>query len=210
MPLIRIKLRAKRLGLFLAAGMVLLAINYVWFIVRTHGQIQDDISTLAPTHTALLLGTSKKLTSGESNAFFTNRIEAVARLYAAGKIQRILMSGDNIDMYYDEPADMRAALVARGVPDSVLVTDNAGLRTLDSVVRAAEVFGTREVLIVSQRFHLERALFIAQAKNIKAYGFAARDPDNLWMQVRIISREMLARVGTVLDCYLFNTQPRSL
>ena len=193
-----------------ACCLLVLLLNYLWFMLRSADSIYNELAKTPPTHTALLLGTSKRLSSGESNAFFTNRIEAVAQLYAAGKVQRVLLSGDNLDVYYDEPADMRAALVAHGVPDSILVTDNAGLRTLDSVVRAAEVFGAKEVLIVSQRFHLERALFIAQAKNIKAYGFAAKDPTNIWMQVRIISREILARVGTVLNCYLLNTQPRSL
>ena len=82
-------------------------------------------------------------------------------LFQAGKISRILVSGDNRRMNYNEPVEMRKALIAHGIPDSVIVMDFAGIRTLDSVIRAKKVFGQDRFTIISQRFHNERALYIA-------------------------------------------------
>jgi SanA protein len=181
---------------------------YLWFHVAARRALYDDLGTVPATHTAMLLGTSKRLAGGADNPFFYHRIEAVVALYKAGKVRVILVSGDNSDEYYNEPADMRAELVARGIPAEAIILDYAGLRTLDSVVRANSIFELNHFIIVSQRFHLERALFIARSKNISAVGFVARDPASIWMQIRITGRELLARIATVLDCYVFNTQPR--
>lgn len=194
---------------FLCLGAMVLTVGvYGWFSTAVRSELYYDLGTVPSAQTALLLGTSKRLAGGADNPFFYYRIEAAVALYKAGKVRLILVSGDNSDEYYNEPADMHAELVARGIPAEAIILDYAGLRTLDSVVRAHTIFELNHFLIVSQRFHLERALFIARSKNITAYGFAARDPESVWMQARITGRELLARVATVLDCYVFNTQPR--
>lgn len=156
---------------------------------------------------ALLLGTAKYLTSGYINPYFRFRINAAVRLWKAGKVRRILVSGDNSTPYYNEPRDMKASLIAAGVPDSVILMDRGGVRTFDSVVRARRVFHQESVAIVSQAFHLERALFIARAKNVPACGFAARNSQDANSNFRLAIREMYARVLTFLDCYILETEP---
>ena len=115
-----------------------------------------------------MLGTSPKLRNGEDNLYFLYRIQATADLYKAGKISYILISGDNSRSNYNEPESMKQALIRLGIPSKVIYLDYAGLRTLDSVVRAKKIFGQNSITIISQKFHNERAIFIAQAYGIDA------------------------------------------
>jgi SanA protein len=93
-------------------------------------------------------------------------------------VKYLLVSGDNRREDYDEPTAMRAGLLARGVPATAIYRDFAGLRTRDSILRARSVFGQQRLIIVSQRFHLSRALFLAREEGMEACGFEARDVDN--------------------------------
>jgi SanA protein len=127
----------------------------------------------------------------------------------AGKVDFLLVSGDNRTRRYNETRDMRRALIKLGVPPNRVVCDYAGFRTLDSIVRAEKVFGQASLTIVSQKFHNERAIFIAQHKGIDAIGFNAPGlvtPDSLV----ILFREQLARVKTILDVYVLDTPPKFL
>lgn len=137
------------------------------------GRLYDTVSAVPHYHTALVLGTSPIGRNGGPNLYFLSRIDATAKLYEAGKIDRILVSGDNRKVEYNEPEEMKKALVDKGIPEEVIFLDYAGFRTFDSVVRAKEVFGQSEFIVVSQRFHNERAVFIAGKKGIKAAGFNA-------------------------------------
>ena len=139
------------------------------------GRLYDTVSAVPHYHTALVLGTSPIGRNGGPNLYFLSRIDATAKLYEAGKIDRILVSGDNRKVEYNEPEEMKKALVDKGIPEEVIFPDYAGFRTFDSVVRAKEVFGQSEFIVVSQRFHNERAVFIAGKKGIKAAGFNAAD-----------------------------------
>lgn len=169
--------------------------------------IYTDIRKLPSKKTALLLGTAKYIAKGKKNYFYTYRIRAAAALFKAGKVKDILVSGDNSTQYYDETTTMQKDLIRAGVPSKHIMLDNAGLRTFDSMARTKEVFGVEDYVIVSQRFHLERALFIAKKKGQKAIGFTAKDSEGTKAAYRMKLREYLARTKAFLDIYLLHTKP---
>ncbi|MBP6640909.1 MAG: YdcF family protein, partial [Bacteroidia bacterium] len=114
-------------------GVVSIVLINVWVVWQTDARIYDDVAKVPNAKVALLLGTSRNTATGP-NVFFFQRIESAARLYHAGKVQKIIVSGDNSKDNYNETEAMRRELVKRGVPDSAIVNDHAGFRTLDSVV----------------------------------------------------------------------------
>ncbi len=156
----------------------------------------------------LVLGTSKFLANGYENYYFKYRIEAAFELYQAGKIDFILVSGDNSRKEYDEPTMMRDDLIALGVPTNKIFLDYAGFRTWDSVVRCKEIFGQTNITIISQQFHNERAIFIAHCNDMEAVGYNAKDV-NAYFGFKTQMREKLARVKVVMD-YLFGNEPKFL
>lgn len=170
--------------------------------------IYDDVGDVPHRHAALLLGTSPKMPGGNRNKYFVYRIEACAELYRSGKVDRIIVSGDHRHKSYNEPEAMRRALIEKGVPAKVIFLDHAGLRTLDSVVRAREVFGQQSYIIVSQRFHNERGVFIARKKGIDAIAYDARDA-RLKYGYKTRAREILARCKVFLDLF-GGVKPRHL
>ena len=136
-------------------------------------------------------------------------MEAVAKLYFANKISYIIVSGDNHKHEYNEPEYMRQALVALGIPDSVIYSDYAGFRTFDSMVRCKEVFGQDSVTVISQYWHNERALYIAQHAGLDAIAFNATDVHVKHSYLKNHTRELLAKVKVVLDV-AFHKQPKFL
>lgn len=176
---------------------------------KSRSLIFSETKAIPRAHAGLLLGTSKYNRNGDPNLFFRYRIEAAASLFKSGKVDYLIVSGDNRTLAYNEPRDMRKALMAKGVPDTAIYMDFAGLRTFDSVLRCREVFGQKSFIIISQRFHLERALFIASSNGIPAVGYAARDVagDAGWTSG---VREMFARSKAVLDVFVLRTKPRFL
>lgn len=177
--------------------------------VDTQGLLFDDVNGIPVNKAGLLLGTSKQIKGGYQNQFFNNRIDAAVALYKAGKIKTIIISGDNATMYYNEPIDMKKALVRRGIPDSAIVLDYAGFRTFDSVVRCKEIFGQDSITIISQEFHNARAIFIARKKNIKAIGYNAKNVSKSY-GLKTLTREKFARVKVFIDLYLFPAKPKFL
>ena len=175
----------------------------------TRSSLYSDLDSVPHRKVGLVLGCSKQLADGRTNLFFQKRIRAAAALYQKGKVDFLLVSGDNGHREYDEPSDMKAALVARGVPAEKIYCDYAGFRTLDSVVRAKEVFGQDAFTVVSQPFHNQRAVFVARELGIEAVGYNAGDVD-AFNGFRTQCREKLARVKTVLDLYVLKTQPKFL
>lgn len=113
---------------------------------------------------------------GSPTAVLRDRVETGASLYFSGKVEKLLMSGDNSELYYNEPGAMRAYALSLGVPDEAIVLDYAGRRTYDTCYRAKAIFGVESALLVTQRFHLPRALFLCNVLGVKAYGVEA---DNL-------------------------------
>jgi SanA protein len=170
------------------------------------GKIYTRVEDVPARDVALVFGTSPT-SRGRSNLYYKYRMEAVAELWKAGKVKHIIVSGDNSTQNYDESTAMKEALNAIGVPDSVITLDYAGFRTLDSVVRCKWVFGQSEIILVSQGFQNERALFIAQHFGINAVAFNAKDvPSHFYGRNRI--REYFARVKAVLDIYVLGTKPK--
>ena len=143
------------------------------------------------------------------NLYFKYRIEAEAELWKAGKVDCLIVSGDNREKYYNEPVAMRKALVKAGVPFRKIACDYAGLRTLDSVVRAKKIFGLSEVTLISQKFQNERAAYIAKANGMDVVGFNAKDVHG-YAARKTEDREVLARVKMWLDVHITNEQPRHL
>ena len=168
--------------------------------------VTQNISKLPNEKVGLVLGTSKSLRNGSDNPYFFNRIEAAEELFKSGKIKYIIVSGDNSTENYNEPEDMQNELIARGIPKTKIFLDFAGLRTLDSVVRAKEIFGQTSFIIISQRFHNERAVYIAQKKGIEAYGYNAKDVSKK-AGFKTNLREYFARVKVFLDL-LFNVEAK--
>lgn len=195
----------------LVSGSLLLSLIFTCDCIisaTAKGQTYDDTARIPANRVGLLLGTSPQLSNGRPNLYFNYRIEATVALYNAGKISRILVSGDNRQLNYNEPVRMHRALVAMGVPDSVIIMDYAGIRTLDSVVRANKVFGQKSITIISQQFHNERALYIARSNGIEAIGFNAKDV-NASSGLKTNLRELLARVKVFIDL-LTGKMPRHL
>ncbi len=180
-----------------------------WIKQNTKSQIYNSVADCPNNKCGLLLGTSKKGRFGGQNLFFNYRIKAAADLFKAGKIKNIIVSGDNSVKDYDEANDMRQALVEQGVPDSCIYLDYAGFRTLDSVVRCDKIFSQTEFTIISQEFHNQRALFIANKLGYKCVAFNAQDVPKRFSPKTYL-REYFARVKCVLDIYILHTQPKFL
>jgi SanA protein len=169
----------------------------------------SDVSAVPHRRVGLVLGCPKRVFGGWPNPFFENRIAAAAELYHRGKIDYLVASGDNHLRGYDEPTDMKNALLDEGVPAERIYLDYAGLRTLDSVVRVKEIFGQDSVTIISQKFHIQRAIFLADHHGIDAIGFAAPDVAPRYA-FKTLWREQFAKVKAVLDVYLLRKQPHFL
>ena len=193
------------LGIF---GFILLLVCNYWVIWSCSGKMYNDLNKVGYSDVALVLGTSKSINGKWDNPFFTNRMKAAADLFHTGKVKHILVSGDNGTKRYNEPRDMRQALLKLGVPDSCITMDFAGFRTLDSVVRSKKIFQQKRITIVSQEFHNYRALFIAQHYGIDAIAYNASPPSQPTPKTTF--REYLARPKAILDLYILNTQPKFL
>ncbi len=200
----------KRMAVVLACMPVLAGLlvwgSHAWIEKSAHGLCHDELAEVPAMDVALVLGCSPKLGS-QPNPFYENRIQAAAALYKAGKIKDLIVSGDNSTHQYDEPTAMKASLVAAGVPEQHIYCDFAGFRTFDSVVRAQAIFDQKKFIVVSQRFHNERAVFLAGQLELEAVGYNAKDVVH-GAALATHLREYLARVNAVLDVTLLQTKPK--
>ncbi len=194
--------------------LAVLALGFVfgcegWIARTAEGRCFDAVEKVPACPVAVVLGTSPRAADGRANLFFLPRLEAAAVLFKSGKVKALVVSGDNGTQGHDEPTDMKRVLMQMGVPVEKIVCDYAGFRTLDSVVRAREVFGQQRVIFVSQGFHNARAIYLAQAFGIEAFGLNARDVP-VALSVKSFLREKLACVKAVLDVNVLGTKPRFL
>ncbi len=192
-------------------GLSFIAIIYCNMKVNntTKKYVYTNIESVPYNKVGLVLGASKLLRNGNSNLYFKYRIEATKKLYDAEKISYIIVSGDNHIKSYNEPEDMMEALISLGIPKEKIYLDYAGLRTHDSVIRCKEIFGQNSFTIISQKFHNERAIYIALNNGLNAVGFNANDV-SAYSGFKTSLREKLARVKLFLDIYLLNTSPKFL
>ena len=161
------------------------------------------------TKVGLVLGCSPTLSDGRENFYFRNRIQAASELFSSGRVEYLLVSGDNSRSDYDEPTAMKFALIKAGVPDDRIVLDYAGFSTFDSIIRANRVFGQTSMVVISQAFHVKRAIFIANSMGLNVSGYAAKDVSRRFgFKTRV--REYLAKVKTVLDVSILGREPRFL
>ena len=195
--------------IFLSAAAVVLG-AYFSVEYMAKDKLFTSVKDVPYRRVGLVLGTNPVGPNGNMNFYFKYRIDACEALYKAGKILKILVSGDNHIKEYDEPQCMKDALMQRGIPAEDIVLDYAGFRTLDSVVRSKEVFGQTNLTIISQGFHNARAVCLALHNNIDAVGFNAKDikKTRTYYMYGVV-RELLARTKMYLDI-LFNKQPKFL
>lgn len=177
-----------------------------WFTSQASSRIFEDTADIPARSVGLVLGTSKYIAKS-LNPYYQYRMNAAQNLYQLGKVNVLLLSGDNAHRSYNEPWTMKRDLLKAGIPDQNIVLDYAGFRTLDSVVRAKSVFDADHFVIITQRFHCERALFIAKQNNIDAICLAVPEPKGAaGMKIRV--REVFARVKAVIDIYVLDMQPK--
>lgn len=184
-----------------AVVVLLVASANVYVLVSGGGEYTDEVAEVPGAEVAIVPGALVE-PDGEMSAMLADRVEQAARLWHAGKVEKILVSGDHGSWIYDEPDTMRKALVADGVDPEDVFEDHAGFETWATMVRARSIFGVRDAVVVTQGFHMPRALFLADEAGIEATGLTA-DLHHWGHQGRkSTAREVLSRVKAVVDVTL--------
>jgi len=184
---------------------VLALLPATWMYVATADRLRTTAD--APrTDVAVVFGAG--LWDGEPSPYLANRLDAAAKLYRDGRVKVVLVTGDNSREDYDEPDAMRAYLTERGVPDRRIVSDYAGFDTWDSCVRAKKIFGVDRAVLISQGFHIRRAVALCQAAGVSSYGIGVdAQHDATWYYGG--TREIFAAGKAALDA-VFEPDPRFL
>lgn len=168
----------------------------------------QPLETLPRCQVAIVLGAGVRL-GGEPSATLADRLAAGVELYRAGRVRKLLLSGDHGQRSYDEVNAMRRYVLEAGIPKEDVFLDHAGFRTFDTMYRARDVFGVERCIVVTQRFHLPRSVYTARALGLDAWGYAA-DRRRYAYARRNAAREALARVRAWLDLHVRRTRPRFL
>lgn len=195
----------------LTCGLAAFGAIFVYISIdrQSRGRIHRDVADVPERDVALVLGASVR--GQRLSAMLEDRVASAVDLYHAGKVRKLLMSGDNSSRYYDEVTAMRNHAIRLGVPPDDVVRDFAGFRTFDSVYRARDLWGVRSMAIVTQEFHLPRAVYLANRLGVDAVGLVADRRTYHRVSIRRAeSRELLARIGAWLDLNLLGTKPRFL
>ena len=206
------KMRIRRCGrwardLALVGILYLLASNW-WVLHEALPRVHQRLEDVPTAEVGLVLGCSQRLSDGRENLYFRHRVDAAAALYRSGKVRHLLVSGDNHVRTYNEPADLRDALMERGVPQADITLDYAGFRTLDSMFRARDVFGLKRVIVISQPWHAARAVYLGTRHGLDVEAYCARDVRQRGWQLRQVAREAAARAWMLADVHVFRTRPR--
>lgn len=200
-------------SIIICLGIVVLILFgcYTSVFINALGRTYDKVEDI-PTHEyGLLLGTSPFTAQGARNYYFENRIKSAAELYKAGKIKQIIVSGGDYTrtLGYDEPRAMTDSLVAHGVPFNAIVRDYEGTRTLRSIVKAKETYHLDSVILISQKYHNERAIAQADKYGLKAVGYNAPHSHIKRNRLKNVLREFPARVKLYFDLW-FGVKPSFL
>ncbi len=193
-----------------------MALFVAGFILATYFQIEQavskwiytDIDRIPPARVGLVLGTAKYTRDGRRNLYYTHRLRAAERLFRSGKVQYLLLSGDNSTKHYNEPATMRKDLIRAGIPKERIFLDYAGFRTFDSMLRAKEIFGLDTLIVISQNFHVRRAVYIGRRYGMHPYGLAVQGAGSP-SDIKMFLRELLARIRVKIDI-LWGNKPKFL
>ena len=196
----------KRVVILLVLGLLFTFICNLLVESGAKGKTYSSINEIPKNRVGLVLGTAKKIVGGHPNPYYSNRIKATVELFEAHKIDFVLVSGDNGSIYYNEPNTIKKDLIANDIPEERIFLDYAGFRTLDSMVRANVVFGLDSVTVISQKFHNERAIFLAHKKGLMAIGYNADDVKGQ-QGFKVQFREYFARVKVFIDLVL-KTEPK--
>ncbi len=174
-------------------------------IFSSQGKIYYNVENVPDKKVALVLGTSKYVAGniGLVNLFYKKRLDAANELFDSGNIEYLILSGTRDGIYYNEPETMKADLMKMGIPEDKIYLDYSGFRTFDSLMRARDVFLQKDIVIVSQKFHLQRALLIAKNFDMTAVGYVAKNPP-FWLALPVYVRESLSRVKLFFDIFIRN------
>jgi SanA protein len=194
--------RLSKAALAGALGLVLLVAGAnAYVLLADQGETTGDVAAVPHAEVAIVPGALVQ-PNGEMSAMLADRVRQAGALWRAGKVEKVLVSGDHGQWIYDEPDTMRKALVAEGVKPEDVFEDHAGFDTWATMVRAREIFGVRDAVVVTQGFHMPRALFLADAAGIDATGLIA-DLHRWGYQGRKSEvREVLSRVKAIADVAL--------
>ena len=175
---------------------------YLLICINARGKTFNDVQNIPFNEVGLLLGTSPITSNGEHNYYFDERIKATAALYHSGKIKRIVASGGDYSSNggCNELIAMRDSLIKQEIPDSLITLDYQGTRTLHSITNVKSL---ESITIISQKYHNERAIFLAEYYGLQAVAFNATTPNIAKKKIRNISREFLARVKLFIDLVSF-------
>jgi len=177
-----------------------LSSNYLIKINANH-KTYSETNLIPKNRVGLVLGTGKYNAKKEINACYKNRIEATLKLFNAQKINLVLVSGSNKQ---NELQSYKQDLINGGIPENNIYMDYSGFRTIDSVIRAKEIYGLEKFTIISQKFHNERAIYLAEKKGLQVVGFNAKDPKNKYTLKKLI-KEYISKTVAPLDIF-FNTE----
>lgn len=192
-------------ALLLLAALLFLGAN-LWMLGKTRAHIEHELSLCRAERVGIVFGTSYWSRNGGRNPHFEARMSAAARLLRQGRVDHLLLSGDNRTRSYNEPIAMWRDLRDRRVRDEDMTLDYAGFSTFDTLARARDVFDVEHALLITQDWHLPRALFIADALGLEVSGCAvpAGPVAGVW---RLQLREWVARAATLGDLYLWGRAP---
>ncbi len=185
-----------------------MALPGTWAYARFQGRVYDSLASVPSAPVAIVFGAGLQ-SNGDPSPLLAHRLDAAVALYKSGKVQTLLMSGDNRSRNYDEPGAMRRYAVARGVPASRITVDRYGLRTYDSAYRARNVFGITRALVVTQGYHMPRALYLANMLGIDADGYVAGHSSYV-DQDYYEAREAVALVETWYEVHVLKPPPAHL
>lgn len=206
-----IKRYLKKIGIALTVLLLLIVVGTLllskYIEAQSKERIFTDSDAIPPSYTAIVLGASVR-SDGNLSLVLRDRVESALNLYNEGIVERFLLSGDNGTLSYNEPRAMKKFLIERGVPEAHIYLDYAGFDTYDSLYRAKAIFEVDEAIIVTQKFHLPRAVFIADRLGLEYYGYVA-DQHAYAHESSNKNREMLANVKAYFEV-LFHKEPTYL
>jgi SanA protein len=186
------------------AALILLIVGAnAWIVFSTRGDATSDVSKLSHAQAAIVPGAQVR-PDGTMSLMLADRVQRTVDLWNAGKVDRILVSGDHGSWHYDEPDTMRLALERAGIPGRVIFTDHAGFNTRATMVRAKSIFDVQSAIVVTQGFHMDRALFLAKAAGIDRvhgltsdlHGYGQKGTES---DIREIFARVKAGLDTVID-----------